>query len=1101
MARKALSYGEIADTVLPSAVFTVDNLSVLAKDIDTYVQLPPHDRPAFMRDKMDSIWSEAIDWSCRPQTPEFKNQWSALKRYYKEQGRIRGPPALPEKLSTRKWTGLRVCGIVYRDSIDEMVYLGTGMRPGDTRGYIGHRIKCRTVFYWKLPPQERLQLTDMAKEWQAGAAPAEQKMEAYYRRFQTWIRNVHLTALREFGQHLVTMAIPEPGLTNPPRLHEFMHELRILDKPLVKTVPVGDTLSDIYREVNHAAGRIEGAALPTLLNKKSRLKRKTTWTIDETSFFGHDELVLSEDEFDEELFFKEAISMVYTIVRMAHSNISSYRDLDPPWASFHQLVDSKYLLPDTPMSIPTALRQPNCFKYLKHWFKVTKGLKFNQWQRKNSLPMDPVPQADRWWASSIPSYLRSTETIPAAAVAALDFVPTIVHSPRTEGSPMALSPYGSQGGHIVHGDSDREQDALEMLDIPSIPDPDDLLPVTASAEHARTELVWTFVLGWISYLRGYSAAGGLSTGDDGVAAFTIGCATFTAVFEEFSQDLSQYADKYQYPGWAPSSRYALANSRTHYLAYLVRNEEHDVLLPLLRLVTRMEPGNLESPFFVVPHTSSRDAPSWITEHHGVPSWQWQRCGLPPSSHTLPHLSQIILEWLKRPDLLVDMHAGKPRSRETGLAVILKIALIFADLENLDDENWTYSGAASLQHSTLRPHVGQLKSAIAEWANDTAVRLEGLLPVLDDLELLGEAELDAECPGSDAFNGANGASASDDSRSMRKPASDFRPSNMDAAFLAVEMDDIHLPHTVQEYRQAMDDEPRTAVQELTRKSLQGLAALEDRKHANRLLRAGISEPNLGSRAKKAARAPAPKITAGAWQPMPAETLSSPQSDEEDAPPPKKRRRTMVIRKPRLAGQDQTPRTAGRKPKQAQRQTVPPARGARKKGAARNARGGGRKRKIKTPEPASESSSQSDVDGSHRQSDSRGVSDAGSDSDEMPAYISIQRRSRYSNLIRPVTFDAEGTTTSGLDSDAIGSALSAHPPPPRRLAFVEPREPMVLATPRVSTRRSQRVRPPSTAAQQGDISVVGDTAVPFINVTPADGLRRSSRRLERSHVAGR
>ena len=35
---------------------------------------------------------------------------------------------------------------------------------------------------------------------------------------------------------------------------EFMYELKILDKPLVKTVPVGDTLRDIFLEVNHAAG-------------------------------------------------------------------------------------------------------------------------------------------------------------------------------------------------------------------------------------------------------------------------------------------------------------------------------------------------------------------------------------------------------------------------------------------------------------------------------------------------------------------------------------------------------------------------------------------------------------------------------------------------------------------------------------------------------------------------------------------------------------------------------------------------------------------------------------------------------------------------------
>ena len=87
-----------------------------------------------------------------------------------------------------------------------------------------------------------------------------------------------------------------------------------------------DTMPALYLIV--PAGRLEGAALPTVLNKKSRLKRKTTWGVDQECFIGQDELTLRENEFDEELFYKEAIAMVYTIVRLAHSMIFNLMPLE-----------------------------------------------------------------------------------------------------------------------------------------------------------------------------------------------------------------------------------------------------------------------------------------------------------------------------------------------------------------------------------------------------------------------------------------------------------------------------------------------------------------------------------------------------------------------------------------------------------------------------------------------------------------------------------------------------------------------------------------------------------------------------------------------------
>lgn len=74
--KKAVTYGEIADTVLPSVVLTVDTLNALSGCVDSYVKLAPRDRPAFLQEQMEEIWPTAIDWASRPRTDEFKSQWS-----------------------------------------------------------------------------------------------------------------------------------------------------------------------------------------------------------------------------------------------------------------------------------------------------------------------------------------------------------------------------------------------------------------------------------------------------------------------------------------------------------------------------------------------------------------------------------------------------------------------------------------------------------------------------------------------------------------------------------------------------------------------------------------------------------------------------------------------------------------------------------------------------------------------------------------------------------------------------------------------------------------------------------------------------------------
>lgn len=58
-----------------------------------------------------------------------------------------------------------------------MVHVGTGMRPGDRRGYLGQRSRCRTVYFWKLPRPDRKQLFEIAVQWNRSGPPADQKMK------------------------------------------------------------------------------------------------------------------------------------------------------------------------------------------------------------------------------------------------------------------------------------------------------------------------------------------------------------------------------------------------------------------------------------------------------------------------------------------------------------------------------------------------------------------------------------------------------------------------------------------------------------------------------------------------------------------------------------------------------------------------------------------------------------------------------------------------------------------------------------------------------------------------------------------------------------
>lgn len=76
MPRQSLSYGQIADAILPSIVLSVRDRDALKGAVEDFVSLDSREHQAFFREQMGRIWSTSIDWKARPQEKSFLEQWS-----------------------------------------------------------------------------------------------------------------------------------------------------------------------------------------------------------------------------------------------------------------------------------------------------------------------------------------------------------------------------------------------------------------------------------------------------------------------------------------------------------------------------------------------------------------------------------------------------------------------------------------------------------------------------------------------------------------------------------------------------------------------------------------------------------------------------------------------------------------------------------------------------------------------------------------------------------------------------------------------------------------------------------------------------------------
>lgn len=76
MPRRPLSYGEIADAILPSIVLSVRVRDMLNEVVGDFVALDAQEHQAFFREQMGRIWSVPINWKERPRDRQFDDQWS-----------------------------------------------------------------------------------------------------------------------------------------------------------------------------------------------------------------------------------------------------------------------------------------------------------------------------------------------------------------------------------------------------------------------------------------------------------------------------------------------------------------------------------------------------------------------------------------------------------------------------------------------------------------------------------------------------------------------------------------------------------------------------------------------------------------------------------------------------------------------------------------------------------------------------------------------------------------------------------------------------------------------------------------------------------------
>lgn len=73
------------------------------------------------------------------------------------------------------WTPLGVCGEVYKDAINDLIEDVTGLKPGDTNGWLAEYPKARGALYWKLTQGEHDEIERICDQWNLTGIPKDKK--------------------------------------------------------------------------------------------------------------------------------------------------------------------------------------------------------------------------------------------------------------------------------------------------------------------------------------------------------------------------------------------------------------------------------------------------------------------------------------------------------------------------------------------------------------------------------------------------------------------------------------------------------------------------------------------------------------------------------------------------------------------------------------------------------------------------------------------------------------------------------------------------------------------------------------------------------------
>ncbi|VDC03288.1 unnamed protein product [Peniophora sp. CBMAI 1063] len=186
-------------------------------------------------------------------------------------------------------------------------------------------------------------------------------------------------------------------------------------------------------------------------------------------------------------------------------------------------------------------------------------------------------------------------------------------------------------------------------------------------------------------------------------------AEFKQLLKEFRDYLRDMSTRHEYPGIAPSMKYATSQSRQQYLysVFWLNNDLIDILSEVEKLPT-LHPPN----------------PCTFATVQSFPSWQSLRCGLPVAMHADAQIVDKLIAFIGEKGNLVNPDSGTPIDREAALLHLLGIACIIADIENF--EQGYHDATRQLSTSNLRGKTAVVADHLLSWAQSTLEVLR-LLP--------------------------------------------------------------------------------------------------------------------------------------------------------------------------------------------------------------------------------------------------------------------------------------------------------------------------------------------------------------------------------------